>query len=402
MTRPWSESVGAYGYTITVIARPGRPSLYLRYYDPALGRNRLECLKHDDRELALKTARERAAKRFAEANAAATGRLTLAVLFSRYERERTTQKKSAAQREDDRRRMDLWEAALGAEREVAKISWTDLDSFTKRRQRGELRVEWKRAPVDGKTRPAFRTLSARPSRGSIGADIVFLQAAFNWATNTVEPNGERLLSENPLRGYTRPRTARPRRPVATYDRFLKVRAAADQVDPQRRFGSFLDLIEALGWRVSAICQLRGEDVDRRKHAGAPFGRLHKRGEADKEGADMWIPLPEAARKAIDRLPVIGGWLFPAPRRKDRPWRRQHARDLLEKAELAARLEPLEGGDFHPYRRKWATERKHLPDADVMAAGGWLDARSLKESYQQIDDQTLLAVVSEPRKLREAQ
>lgn len=401
MTRPWSQSVGSYGYTVTVTTRPGRPTLYLRYHDPATGTKRWKSLGHSDVALAIQEAKTLAAQRLAESQAAATGRLTLAVLFDRYERDRTAQKKSPAQREDDRRRMDLWEAALGAEREVSTISWTDVDGFTKRRQRGELRVPWKRAPVDGKTRPTYRELAARPSRGSIGADIVFLQSVFNWATNTVEPSGARLLSENPVRGYNRPRTARPRRPVATYDRFLKIRKIAEEVDPQQRFGSFLELIEALGWRVSAICQLRGEDVDRRKQPGAPFGRLHKRGEADKEGADMWIPLPESARKAIDRLPVIGGWLFPAPRRKDRPWRRQHARDLLERAEKAAGLEPLEGGDFHPYRRKWATERKHLPDADVMAAGGWSDSRSLKQSYQQVDDETLLAVVSEPRKLREA-
>jgi len=32
------------------------------------------------------------------------------------------------------------------------------------------------------------------------------------------------------------------------------------------------------------------------------------------------------------------------------------------------------------RRAWATELKHLPDADVRAAGGWRDPRSVKGSY----------------------
>ena len=71
-----------------------------------------------------------------------------------------------------------------------------------------------------------------------------------------------------------------------------------------------------------------------------------------------------------------------------------------RAEKAAGLEPLAGGDFHPYRRKWSTERKHLPRADVAAAGGWRDVRSLELCYQQADDATLLAVVTEPRKLRD--
>ncbi len=55
--------------------------------------------------------------------------------------------------------------------------------------------------------------------------------------------------------------------------------------------------------------------------------------------------------------------------------------------------------FHPYRRKWRRERKHLPWADVAAAGGWLCVQTL-DIYDGADDETLLAVVSEPRKLRE--
>jgi hypothetical protein len=56
--------------------------------------------------------------------------------------------------------------------------------------------------------------------------------------------------------------------------------------------------------------------------------------------------------------VIGNrYLFRAPIAKGKPWSRWHARDLLERAEAAAELDPVDGGDFHPYRRKWATERK---------------------------------------------
>jgi len=92
-------------------------------------------------------------------------------------------------------------------------------------------------------------------------------------------------------------------------------------------------------------------------------------------------------------------LFPAPKGADKPWTRYHARDLLERAEKLAGLEPLDGGDFHPYRRKWATERKHLPVQDVMYVGDWLDIRSLQACYQLVDAETLYAVVTEPRKLR---
>ncbi len=61
---------------------------------------------------------------------------------------------------------------------------------------------------------------------------------------------------------------------------------------------------------------------------------------------------------------------------------------------------MAGGQFHPYRRKWAGERKHLPLADVAAASGWKTAATLEWCYVPPDPATLLAVVTEPRKLRE--
>jgi hypothetical protein len=105
---------------------------------------------------------------------------------------------------------------------------------------------------------------------------------------------------------------------------------------------------------------------------------------------------------LERNPVLGDVpLFPSPRGRGRAWSRWHARALLHRAEAAAKLEPIEGRDFHPYRRKWVTERKHLPDVDVAAAGGWKTVRTLQARYQEADPKTILAVVSEPRKLREA-
>jgi hypothetical protein len=67
----------------------------------------------------------------------------------------------------------------------------------------------------------------------------------------------------------------------------------------------------------------------------------------------------------------------------------------------AGLEPQQGSLWHAYRRKWATERKHLPDADVAAAGGWKSTVTLKTAYQQADSETILRVVLEGHELREA-
>ena len=58
----------------------------------------------------------------------------------------------------------------------------------------------------------------------------------------------------------------------------------------------------------------------------------------------------------------------------------------------AGFDPLKGSLWHAYRRKSGSERKHLPDIDVVAAGGWKDTVSLKRSYQQADADTILSVV----------
>jgi hypothetical protein len=106
-------------------------------------------------------------------------------------------------------------------------------------------------------------------------------------------------------------------------------------------------------------------------------------------------------------------LFPAPGHSEAPWTRYHARDLLERAEKAARaaalkrddadaaasLAPLEGSDFHAYRTSWATARKHLPLKDVAEAVGWRSTATLLRCYTQTDEATMLAVVSERRKVR---
>jgi hypothetical protein len=71
---------------------------------------------------------------------------------------------------------------------------------------------------------------------------------------------------------------------------------------------------------------------------------------------------------------------------------------LIKAEQLAGVEKQEGSLWHAYRRGWATARKHMPDVDVAAAGGWSDLSSLKRCYQHADEATMFAVVSRPKPL----
>jgi hypothetical protein len=73
---------------------------------------------------------------------------------------------------------------------------------------------------------------------------------------------------------------------------------------------------------------------------------------------------------------------------------------LSVAEKKAKLEKLDGSLWHAYGRKWAIERKHLALKDVAAAGGWKDVNTQLEVYQQPDEASVLAMMSETKKLHE--
>src|SRR6478672_5829345 len=72
---------------------------------------------------------------------------------------------------------------------------------------------------------------------------------------------------------------------------------------------------------------------------------------ERSGHRCRAGVPVAQRSFQARLKGLGVGLAPASR-------------------TAAELPKLKGGVWHPYRRKWATVRKHLSLADVAAAGGW--------------------------------
>lgn len=426
--KSWRKTLGGYGHTVIVEERSPGSILYLRWWDPnAAGKRksgkpgnwRWRSLGHRDRELGEEQGRELASRLLTGQEAQANGRITLGDLLARYEAEVSAHKKGAQPREDARR-IDLWTHVLGANRDPESITKGQITRFERLRRQGQIQLP-------------TRTLRANPSETTIGADIIFLASVLNWAME------EGLLQKNPIRGYDRPKTVKPKRPVASYDRYERTRAEADEVGEQRLFGPFLDLVESLGWRVSAICQLQASDIDITTSATAPNGRIRKRGEVDKEGVDMWVPMSADVRRAVDLLlecnPSIGDDpLFTAPGggggRRPKCWTRFYASDLHARAQRAAGYgyrcpkcqtalaneqrecskcaqvdrQPRDPAKkllgFHAYRRKWATERKHLPVKDVAEAGGWLDTRSLEQCYQQADEATLLQVVSEPRKLRE--
>lgn len=197
------------------------------------------------------------------------------------------------------------------------------------------------------------------------------------------------------------------------ERYVRTLAHVDAVDPMGRLRTMLTLTRYTGRRESAICGLRAGDVlftkeqvrrtlaemgrDESWAERWPHGAIRWQAETDKQGFEEIAPMSKTTREALEVYlranPRVGeAPLFPAPGDDVAPMRRDTASKWLHRAETLAEVPKLHGGRWHPYRRLWATERKHLSDADVAAAGGWRDTRALKLSYQHADADTMLSVV----------
>ena len=119
----------------------------------------------------------------------------------------------------------------------------------------------------------------------------------------------------------------------------------------------------------------------------------------------WLtPISAGVRGVLEGIlrerPVIGIHpLFPSVSDPEKAVSYRVAAAWLRKPEALAGLEPLRGALWHSYRRKWASERKHLPDTDVAEMGGWSCVDTLK-IYQRPDAETRQRVLTDRRPIRE--
>lgn len=331
------------------------------------------------------------------------GYVTLADLFALYLQHRTPRKTPGEQSEDSRR-VRLWTRHLGAGKNPAKLTRQEWEAFTALRAVGEL------SPRGEAVAPEKRR-TVRPR--SVQRDLLWLKWVLNWATTWQNAEGQYLLPANPVRGFEVPSEKNPRRPVASTDRLEKVLAAAATLEMELRWGGearrqrayladVLVLAAETGRRISPVLALRWDDV---LWEAKPHGAIRWRADEDKQGREWVTPVSPKVRATLERLreerPGIGSaLLFPSPTNAAVPVSYERCRHWLLKAEAKAKVPKQEGGSFHPYRRAWATTRKHLPLVDVAAAGGWKSTAVLLRHYQQPDEETLLRVVLGGAELRE--
>ena len=293
-------------------------------------------------------------------------------------------------------------------RRVSDIGQSQVDRYSSLRRAGELSPF---DPADAENRKGKKPRKVRD--GTLAGDFRWLSSVFNFARR-FKVNGRRLLRENPLHDVTWPREKNPRRPVASHQRFTKTLEHVDEVDPEGRLRAIVSLARYTGRRADAICSLLVPDLlrdldhvraalaaagmDERLAEHMPHGAILWQGDHDKMGMLFISPLSAPARATLDeyllRTPRLGAVpLFPSPKDPSKPIRLDRIQKWLVRSEQVAGLPKLQGGRLHPYRRLWASERKHMPDVDVAAAGGWRDTRALKLSYQQADPATVLEVVN---------
>ncbi|MBA2565395.1 MAG: hypothetical protein H0V09_08235 [Gemmatimonadetes bacterium] len=177
---------------------------------------------------------------------------------------------------------------------------------------------------------------------TVEADLEWLDLVLSWGTKWNDARGKYLLSENPVRGYPIPSESNPRRPVASEDRYQAVRAAAEGITTRNGRRTYLpellDLANATGRRLSAICRLTCADL---RLSEGPYGSIRWPAATDKLGREATVFLSPVARAAIDRVlaerPGIGPVpLFPGPE-PQRPISRFLADSWLRRAEKLAGL-----------------------------------------------------------------
>src|SRR2546430_2032121 len=216
-----------------------------------------------------------------------------------------------------------------------------------------------------------------------------------WAPRVYE-NGRPLRDRNPLIGFVVPKEPNPNRPVVDDEIVEKLLAVAERVSPLLPL--LIKLMNWTGRRLGSVLNLRWDDFDFENQ------KIRWRAEHDKKRKTWVVPMPKEVERALlefrAKHGVIGSALvFPMKNDPNKAVRRHLAADWLKRAYRYAEIERPKGGLWHPFRRKFATERKFYPLRDVADAGGWKDVGTLLKCYQLSDEETIRTVMDNPKPLR---
>lgn len=372
--RAWSKTVGERPHRVRVYEVAGGSMLYRSVF--VRGNENRRSLGHRDKARALRQARELVRQLESHEAGVASGSVTLAMLVRLYTGSPAFAMKKERTQVADNRTLARVVAFFGPNRRVNSLSESDADRYVQARSVGDPRIERIRHGKATRTR-------------TVCADLIALSTALNWGARHREPNGDRLLGENPLALYKRPTEKNPRRPVMTHETYQRLLNAAPSIHPLLTLA--LIVAEGTGRRLSAWRQLRWDDID--------FGtnNILWRAENDKKGYEQSVPMLSSVREALERarherLAFGTVWVFCLAKTSAGPVSRHTLDAWLRKAYEKTKAERGTGSLWHALRRKWATERKHLPVVDIAAAGGWRDVQTVLECYMREDAATIKQVI----------
>ena len=162
-----------------------------------------------------------------------------------------------------------------------------------------------------------------------------------------------------------------------------------------RFHVALVLVHETGHRIGAIRQLRWSDVD------LECGVVRWRAEHDKSGYEHRTPVTAEAVAVLEEARQINPGNGDAPVLPS-PWDRSRCvscswpQRWWEKAVALAGLESKRGRGWHSLRRKFASDLMDQPLKVLCELGGWKEAKTVLQCYQQVPSGLDLVVIVEVR------
>ena len=397
----WGWSTGAHGSRVRVAERIAGGPIYAMTPLAGGGWKKVS-LGHRDKERAMQEASHLAAQR--GRGDEPLERLTVAQMFDLYSRS-VVPTQCPRHQEGTRRSIELWTRFLSGTRVVETIGPSEWEAFQRVRTSGE---------VDGRGQVVAKAEDRRPvGARTIARELKVLRSACRRATIERTQAGGFILPYDPTRGLALPAERNPKRPTADTERYEKLQTVAHLVKMRRGWGrkatwepSYLPTLLLLagetGRRISAILALRWGDW---LPSEGTHGALRWRAASDKLRKDWTVPVSapvetelrlERERRAAE---PEDGLVFPSLNDASKSVSLPVVSAWLRQAEKLAGLTPMDQGAWHPFRRMFACQRKHLPVKDVATAGGWSDTATLQNVYQASDQETLEAVVSGGKRLK---
>ena len=304
--------------------------------------------------------------------------LTLEMLFDIYGEE-VTPSKGRYSRGHDRAAMRMFLRFFGRHRDPASLSQRDWDRFIRERRAGTVG-------------PSGKPVSDR----MVECDLKFLIAVLNWAARSRDERGRLLLDRNPLKGLRKPTEKNPTRVVLTEEEYRAMLEVSGRVD--WRFRVALVLAHETGHRIGAIRHLRWLDIDFEGRT------IRWRAKHDKSGHEHVTPVTAEALEVLEAAqrhnPEPGeAPLLPAPRNPSKCMGPTVAQGWWGRAERLAGLEPKRGRGWHSLRRKFASDLMDQPLKVLCELGGWKEARTVLQCYQQADEGQLRTALESRRRAR---